>query len=281
MSTTEHAATASGRASVVPQPGGPIDWGLARYETTAEQLRSAAQVVIGKAAPAAGERVVDLGCGTGNAALIAAACRAKVTGVDPAPRLLEVARLRAAEAGLDVTFTPGKAEAIPLPDDAADVLVSVFAVIFASDPEAAAAEMARVTAPSGRIVLSAWVPWGPMFEFSRESGETVRRALGMPARPAPFAWHDLDTLSGLLAPHGFTVTLEDKHLVHTAPSPAAFVDEGFDNHPVAFSSRAVLEPRGELPALRARLLAVLDAANEDPHAFRITAPYVVATARRG
>lgn len=281
MSTTERAAPTSATSQVAPAPAGQLDWGLGRYETIAEQLRSAAQVVVGRAAPTAGERVVDLGCGTGNAALIAAACRARVTGIDPAHRLLEVARVRAAEAGLDVTFAPGDAASIPLPDASADVLLSVFGVIFAPDPAAAAAEMARVTAADGRIVLSAWVPSGPMFEYSRETGETVRRVAGMTANPPPFRWHDIDALCGLLAPHGFTVMLEDHRLAHTAPSPAVFVDEGFAHHPMALSNRAVLEPRGELPALRARLITILETANEDPDAFRISCPYVVAAARRG
>ncbi|HKN93646.1 MAG TPA: class I SAM-dependent methyltransferase, partial [Thermoleophilaceae bacterium] len=64
--------------------GTPPDWGLGTYERTAEQLMPAAQAVVASAAPAAGERVVDVGCGTGNAALIAAERGARVTGVDPA-----------------------------------------------------------------------------------------------------------------------------------------------------------------------------------------------------
>ena len=71
-----------------------FDWGLGRYEDTAAQLEPAARAVVERAAPAAGEHVVDVGCGTGNAALLAAERGARVTGVDPAPRLLDVARER-------------------------------------------------------------------------------------------------------------------------------------------------------------------------------------------
>jgi SAM-dependent methyltransferase len=199
-----------------------LDWGLGRYESTAEQLLPAARVVIDRASLRPGERVVDLGCGTGNAALLAAACGAQVTGVDPAARLLEVARDRAASEGATITFVPGEASAVPVDDAGADVIVSVFAVIFASDPAAAAAEMSRVVTAEGRIILSAWIPQGTMFEFTSAAGEAVREALGAPPPPEPFAWHDHDALSALLAPHGFAVEVEEHSLSFTGTSPAAY-----------------------------------------------------------
>ena len=158
-------------------------------------------------------------------------------------------------------------------------MLSVFGVIFASDPRAAAAEMARVTAPGGRIVLSAWIPSGAMHEAVRAAGEAVRNALGAPAGPPPFPWHERAALAGLFAPHGFEVTLESERLAFTAPSPQAYVDEQ-DHHPLAVAGQAVLGPRGESDALRERMLAIYEAANEDPDAFRVTSRYVVATAAR-
>jgi ubiquinone/menaquinone biosynthesis C-methylase UbiE len=128
------------------------------------------------AAPAEGECVVDVGCGTGNAALLAAARGAGVTGVDPAARLLEVGRAQAAAQGLDVTFALGEAAALPVPDGDAEVVLSAFGVIFAPDAAAAGAEMTRVTAPAGRIVLSAWVPEGAIHEAAHLAQEAVRRA---------------------------------------------------------------------------------------------------------
>src|SRR4051794_29093284 len=147
-----------------------VDWGVGRYEDTALQLLPAARVVVDRAEPQPGERVVDVGCGTGNAALLAAERGARVTGVDPAARLLGVAREQAAARGLDAAFTAGEAAALPLEDGEADVVLSVFAVIFASDARAAAAELARVTAPRGRIVLSAWIPRGAVHDAVRAAG---------------------------------------------------------------------------------------------------------------
>ena len=257
-----------------------LDWGVGRYESTAEQLLPAARVVIDRAALRPGERVVDLGCGTGNAALLAAACGAQVTGVDPAARLLDVARDRAANEGARITFLPGEAAAVPIGDGSADVIVSVFAVIFAADPAAAAAEMSRVVTADGRIVLSAWTPQGTMFEFASAAGEAVRQALGAPPPPPPFAWHDRDALSVLLAPHGFKVEVEEHRLSFTGASPAAYLDGESRDHPMAVAGLAVLEGLGRAEVLRERLLQVLVAGNEDPTGFRTTSRYVIATAQR-
>src|SRR5215216_530293 len=86
-----------------------VDWSIGRYEQIADQLLPAARVVVDNAAPVEGERVVDVGCGTGNASLLTAARGARVTGVDPAERLLEVARELAKQRGLDATFVSGEA----------------------------------------------------------------------------------------------------------------------------------------------------------------------------
>jgi SAM-dependent methyltransferase len=257
-----------------------LDWGLGRYESTAEQLLPAERVVVDRASLRPGERVVDLGCGTGNAALLAAVCGAQVTGVDPAARLLDVARDRAAREGATITFLPGEAAALPMDDASADVIVSVFAAVFAPDPTAAASEMSRVVTADGRIILSAWIPQGTMFEFTSAAGEAVRLALGAPPPPQPFAWHDRDALSVLLAPHRFAVEVEEHRLSFTGTSPAAYVDGESRDHPMAVAGLAVLEGLGQADMLRERLLQILIAGNEDPAGFRTTSRYVVATAQR-
>jgi SAM-dependent methyltransferase len=250
-----------------------LDWGAGSYELTAAELLVAARIVVDTADPQQGERVIDLGCGTGNAAFLAAERGAVVTGVDPAERLLDVAVGHAAhEPGIDAVFIQGTAEQIPLPDSCADLVVSVFGVIFAGDAEQAAAEMKRVLAPNGRIVLSAWLPEGPIFEAGRATRMTMGGDL---ARPV-FPWHDAEALSELL---GFEVT----HGLHTIPfthtSPEAWVDEWFDAHPVWVAAREQLEPLGQLGPLRERLVEILGAANQDPAAFLVNSTYVVATAR--
>lgn len=258
-----------------------VDWSIGNYEHIAAQLLPAARVVVDRAAPKAGDRVADIGCGTGNAALLAAERGASVTGVDPAQRLLIVARARAAAQAADAIFEIGDAAALPIRDGEVDVALSVFGLIFAPDVSAAAAELARVIAPTGRLVVSAWVPGGAISDVARVGREAVARALDAPGGPPPFPWHEREAVEELLGPHGFSVTTEDHRLAFTAPSPREYLEADLLNHPMALAARAVLEPRGEADAVYDRMLAIYEAANEDPAAFRVTSRYVVSTAQRG
>ena len=277
-------AAEPGYAPLVTGPGPPrFDWGLGHYERTAAQLAPVSAVVVERAAPQVSERVLDLGCGTGNAALLAAARGATVTGVDPAARLLEVARAQAADQGVEITFALGEAGAIPVESGSVDVLVSVFGVIFAPDPVAAAAEMARVTAPHGRIVLTAWLPGGAVGEVVRMARETAMAALDAPPSPPPFAWHEQDTLSGLLAPHAFSVGIERHAHVFTAASIEDFLQAELVEHPLSRASRAMLEARGKTDVQAAivdRARELLTAANETSDGFAVTSSYVIAVAQR-
>ena len=259
-----------------------LDWSIGHYESTAERLLPVARVVVANALLKTDERVLDLGCGTGNAAILAASSGARVTGVDPARRLLEVARARAQEQGAKITFRGGEAGAIPVAEGSMDSIMSVFGVIFAADPHAAAAEMSRVATAHGRIVLSAWIPKGTIFEFTSVFGDEVRQALGAPRPPQPFAWHERAALASLLAPQGFGVEVERHTLAFTDTSPAAYLEKESRNHPMAVAGFDALEGLGgpKAQAVRERLLRILEAGNEDPEGFRATSQYVVATCRR-
>jgi SAM-dependent methyltransferase len=256
-----------------------MDWNVGEYEHIAAQLLPAAQVVIDHAAPRKDEHLVDVGCGTGNAALLAAERSARVTGIDPAQRLLDVAAAEAAARGVEARFVCGEAARLPLADSTAEAVVSVFGVIFASDAPSAVAEMARVATPRGRIVVSAWMPGGALADVMRVRRDATAAA-GMSGGAAPFAWHDRAALTSAFAPQGFSVDLSEEHLAFTAASPQEFVETELRVHPGWIAARAVLEPRGEMQAVRDRALEIFKAANEDPAGFRITSRYVVATARR-
>ncbi len=104
----------------------------------------------------AGERVIDIGCGTGNTALAAARRRAHVAGIDPIPGLLAKARERASFEGLEIDFRDGGAEAIPFGDSTFDVALSTFGLIFSEAPELSVGEAARVLRPGGRLGLTSW-----------------------------------------------------------------------------------------------------------------------------
>jgi hypothetical protein len=139
-----------------------------------------------------------------------------------------------------------------------------------------------VLAPGGRIVLSAWIPAGAMFEMTSAAAGAVRHAVGAPA-PEPFAWHDRNALASLLEPYGFGVDVDQHSLAFCASSARQFLDQETQNHPLAVAGLHILGQLGQLgqaQALRARLLAILENGNEDPASFRVTSRYVVLTARR-
>jgi SAM-dependent methyltransferase len=253
-----------------------LDWGTGSYERTAEQLLPAAQVLVDAAAVQPGERVLDLGCGTGNAALLAAARGAAVVAVDPSERLLSVTREAAASQGLDVVTERGDAAAIPAPDASVDCLLSSFALIFAPDPAAAAAEIGRVLAPGGRGAFSAWFPGGPVGTYVDAAGALVREALGAPPPPPGFGWHDKEAVAALFAPVGLRASVLGTHEISfTAESPEAYFEAESAAHPMAVASVQVLERAGTAEQARAQLQALLRELNEDPAAFRLTSRYVV------
>jgi len=260
-------------------PPGSIDWSIGRYETTAEELRPAAETLIAAASPQPGERLLDVGCGTGNAALLAAERGAVVTGVDPAARLLEVARADAHRRGVQAEFVQGHAGHLPVEDSSVDVAVSVFGIIFSNDPPSGAAELARVCKPVSRILITAWVPGNGISRAVGVAQEAVGRALGA-TPPDPFPWHKEEALSELLAPHGYEVSIEEHQLAFTGSSAAAYLDEESSAHPLAVAGKALLEQSDEGEAVRARMLEIYEEANEDPEGFQITSTYILATARR-
>jgi SAM-dependent methyltransferase len=256
-----------------------MEWGQGRYETVAEQLLPAAEVVVEKAAPTDRERVVDIGCGTGNAALLAAERGANVTGVDPAQRLLDAAAAEASERGLDADFVIGEAASIPLDDDDVDLAISVFGVIFAPDPQAAVAEMARVLTGEGRLVLSAWIPEGVIFKAIKIRREALAAADDQPAGPPPLAWHEPDVLGELFGAHGFTVSTEEHTISFEANSAREFAEAEFRDHPMWMVAREKLGPE-RAEELRDRGLLIYEEGNEDADAFRITSRYLVAEITR-
>ncbi|WP_232667760.1 class I SAM-dependent methyltransferase [Pseudonocardia sp. TRM90224] len=257
-----------------------LDWGLGSFETIAPQLHPAAREVVAVAGAVAGEHVVDVGCGTGSAALFAARPGVLVTGVDPAARLLEVAREQAVAAGRDVTFVAGEAARLPLADGQADVLISNFGLIFAPDPALAAAEITRVAAEAARIVYSAWLPGGPFGAINDAAAAAAAPVSGANPIANAFPWHDAVAAAGLFGHHGFEVAVHSRRLTFSVASPQVYWQEMFLEHPLGRMLAPLMEAKGLMGALEHNVMEVLERINEDPDSFRFTAPYVIVEARR-
>jgi SAM-dependent methyltransferase len=261
------------------------DWSQGSYERTATELEPVSRLVVERAGIAPGDRVLDIACGTGNAALKAAELGATVTGVDLAERLVRVAAARAQSAGLDARFLVGDAEALPVPDASADVVLSVFGVMFAPDAERAAAEIVRVLVPGGRALVTAWVRSGALAEVGAATAR-AQAALAPedpegppPPGRTPTDWSDAPTVAGLFAAHPVTVTLTEERLTFRAPSPDAWVREQAEHHPVWLGARRRLGEE-RFAALARQMVEILLAHNEDPAGLQVTSRYAIATITR-
>lgn len=247
-----------------------IDWGIGRYEPTAAEIEPVARDVLSVAGVQPGERVLDLATGTGNAALLAASTRAVVTGLDAAPRLIEVARERAAASGADISFVVGDAQSLPFEDASFEVVLSVFGIIFADDSARAFEEVMRVLAPGGRAFLSVWVSAGTLAAMIGVFARAMAEATGSNA--PRFAWHDRDAVAEIAARHGAGIEVYDRELEIVADSPETYLHK-HQEHPMSVAARPVLERAGTASAAAETALAILQEGNEDPAHFKIRSPY--------
>lgn len=254
-----------------------LDWGDGEYARTAAVLEPAAGDVVATAGVGVGDWVLDVACGTGNAALIAAGRGASVVGVDLSRQLVDMARARAARArAADATFLVGDAGDLPVEAGAFDAAVSVFGVIFAPDPAAAVGQMLAALRPGGALVIASWLSRGAVYD----AGRLLRAALPAADDPAPARWDDPAWVTDLVAAAGGReVARHEAELAYEAESPEAWFAEQEDHHPVWRWARRRL-PAERWDALRADTVAALRDGSDDPVAFRARSPYLVTRAVR-
>lgn len=166
-----------------------------------------------------GDRVLDVGTGSGIAAITAARHGAQVVGVDPTPDLLARARDNAALAGCPgIEWHEGTAERLPCADASFDVVLSQYAHMFSPEPAAAASEMLRVLAPGGRLAFAAWTPEGLAPRLMGLSFRYLPPPPGVPP-PSPFDWGDARLVRGYLGDRVRDLAFEHAALQLPALSP--------------------------------------------------------------
>jgi SAM-dependent methyltransferase len=196
-------------------------WASGDYSTIAARIVLMAERLVDSAGLRAGDAVLDVATGTGNAAIAAARCGCEVTGVDYVEALLERGRERAAAEGLSITFTEGDAEQLPYPDASFDAVLSCVGVMFTPDHEQAAAELVRVCRPGGTIALANWTPSGFVGEMFRTVAAHVPPPAGL--RP-PGLWGTEEHLRQLLGNAVSDLTLTEREFVFRFRSPTEFVE---------------------------------------------------------
>jgi SAM-dependent methyltransferase len=189
------------------------------YDEISRGIADAIEHCVLRLNPQPGERILDLSTGTGWTSRVVARRGATVVGVDIAKDLLDVARAKAAAEDLPIVYELGDAEQLPFEDGEFDAVISTFGVMFASQPEAAAAELARVCRTGGWIALTTWLADGNVSRMF----SMMRRYMAPPASPAPpspFEWGRVERLRELLG-SAFRLRFESGVSYYREPSSGA------------------------------------------------------------
>lgn len=254
-------------------------WTIGDYPTIARHLAPISAETVEALGLEVGDRVLDVGVGTGNAAIEAARRGAIVTGIDLTPAQIERARDRCAQEGVDVELRVGDADDLDVPDATFDVVLSVMGVIFAPDPTRAVNEMARASRPGGTVALTAWSVGG----WSAAWRDRVAHLMPAPplGRPTPEEWGDPATAARRLAEAGLDPTVEVRPFFWRFPSGTAARDVfvGAAGPFVAFMEDA--SARGLGKEALDHLTAAIDESNQATDGTCVlSAPYLLAIGRR-
>jgi 2-polyprenyl-3-methyl-5-hydroxy-6-metoxy-1,4-benzoquinol methylase len=200
-------------------------WEAGDFGQIARTIENVAEEFMARQPLRRGSQVLDVACGTGNLAVIAARQGCAVWGIDIACNLICQARIRAAKERLRINYMEADAEALPFDDGQFDLVVSMFGAMFAPQPDVVAAELQRVTKSGGRIALANWTPAG----FIGKMFKVFKAHLPPPPTgvPSPMGWGDETTVRSRLQ-HGFTeVRLARRIALMRYPFPPAETVEFF------------------------------------------------------
>ena len=225
-----------------------------------------------------GTRLLDVGCGAGQLAVIAARVGAQVTGCDIATNWLEKARARAAAEGLEITFEEGDAESLPYEDAQFDAVVSLVGAMFAPRPDLVAAELSRVCRPGGMIAMANWTPGG----FIGQMFKVISTHIAPSGMPAPVLWGDEATVRDRLSNGIADLKCERQvyHFDYPFP-PDAVVDFFRTNYGPMSRAFASLDVNGQ-EKLRSELVSLWSAHNKAVDGTtRVDAEYLEVIATRG
>jgi ubiquinone/menaquinone biosynthesis C-methylase UbiE len=205
----------------------------------------------------AGERVLDVAAGNGNATLAAARRFAQVTSTDYVPALLDRGRERARAEGQSVQFQVADAEALPFDDGSFDVVLSTFGAMFTPDHGRAAREMLRVLRDGGRIGLANWTPEGFIGQLFKVIGAHVPPPAGM---KSPALWGTESHILELFGTPAAQIHCLRRHFNFRYRSAAHWVQVFRDFYGPTHKAFAALDQAGK-QALERDIIALLEQMN--------------------
>lgn len=225
-------------------------WTAGDFSEIARSFEKGAAEFAGRLPLHEGVRVLDVACGDGNTAIPAAKKGASVTGIDLAPYLIDAAKRRAAEAGVEANFEVGDAEAMPHENGEFDVVVSMFGAMFAPRQEVAADELLRVCRSGGLIAMANWTAEGFVGRMFRETAKFVPPPAGL---RSPILWGSEAAVSERFAGGVLQLDLVRRNIEFVFPfGPAETVEHFRKFYGPTQKAFAALDESGQAE-LRARL----------------------------
>jgi ubiquinone/menaquinone biosynthesis C-methylase UbiE len=232
-------------------------WASGDFAVVGTTLQIVGETLAEAADVRAGERVIDIAAGNGNATLAAARRFAHVTSTDYVPDLLDKGAARARAEGLDVQFEVADAEALPFADESFDVALSTFGMMFTPDHARTASEALRVVRSGGRIAMANWTPEG----FVGQLFKVIGRHLPPPAGLAsPALWGTEPHIVQLFGREAADIRCERKMFNFRYGSPAHWVQIFRDFYGPTHKAFAALSAEGQA-RLDADLLEMLERLN--------------------
>jgi ubiquinone/menaquinone biosynthesis C-methylase UbiE len=249
-------------------------WSSGDFPSAARQIAGVGETTVERARIGPEEVVLDVACGAGNATIPAARKAARTVGLDITPQLIEAGKKAAAEAGVEIEWLEGDAQDMPFDDESFDVVLSVFGSMFAPDHAKAAAELARVLKPGGRMVVAAWRPEGNVGRmFATVASHLPKPPEGF--QPPPL-WGSEDHVREIFDGTGMELDFEPTTVEFTAESADEFFAEFERDLPPIVMARKSLEPEGKWEALRSDLQQLYNESNQaDDGSFRAPQEYVL------
>jgi ubiquinone/menaquinone biosynthesis C-methylase UbiE len=198
-------------------------WMAGDYDRFSRYMENGARDFYERLDTAPGVHFLDVACGSGQLALIAAREGLEVTGVDIARNLVERARERAQAEALPARFEEADAEALPFEDASFDIVASLVGAMFAPRPDLVAQELLRVCSPGGTIAMVNWTPQG----FIGQMFKAVSKFIAPSGMPAPVLWGDEATVRERLGEGLSDLSMVRRHYTFSYPFPPSEVVEFF------------------------------------------------------
>ncbi len=250
-------------------------WGSGDYSVVGTTLQIVGETLCEATDIHAGERVLDVAAGNGNATLAAARRFAAVTSTDYVPALLERGQERADAERLSVAFKTADAEDLPFADGSFDAALSTFGIMFAPDHSKAAAEISRVVRKGGRIALANWTPDGFIGQLFKVLGRHMPPPAGV---QSPSLWGTEEHLKTLFPKHQITANTRTFNFRYASPSHFVQVFRTFYG-PTHKAFAALEGPKAA--ALESDILALLGKLNTSRTGLVIPSAYLEAVISKG